>query len=207
MAKARLLAAACDPHCRGAFFLFGGTVFHFLYGSLRLLMGIPCRAPSVDIAALFYLSLAVSRLFLLRAYRERGEWDDITACRFSGRVLFVTAGLMLSLLVETAASPRAGSSFYLLIASGGYAITSVGLAVAELWYLKRLKSPLLSASRAVGLASTLLSSSLFASDVVDSVALLGDGVKTAVRLALYASVILLVLFLAVGLSRKRKSDP
>ena len=193
-----------DPHTRAAFFLVGGTAYHFLYGSFRLIASIRSPMRSPDMAAFFYLSLAVSRLFLLRAYREGGEKD--AACRFSGRVLFVTVGIMLLLLAETATLPQMLSPFYVLIVSGGYAVTSVGLTIAELLYLKRLKSPLLSASRAVGLASTLLSSALFISDVVDSVYLLGDGVKTAVRLIVGALALLILLFFAVGLSYKGKSD-
>ena len=205
MKNVRVSLLVRDPHARGRLFLFGGTAFHFLYGSFRLLMGVLYSAYRVDGAAFFYLSLALSRLFLLRSYRETRE-DTAYACRFCGRALFVTAGILLLWLAQTALSPHPAYPFYVLIVSGGYALTSVSLAIAELWYLRRLKSPLLSASRAVGLASTLLSAAFFLSDVVDSVSVLGDAIKTAVRLALCASALLFVLFLAVGLSQNKKSD-
>ena len=195
-----------DPHARGTLFLFGGTAFHFLYGSFRLLVGILHRAYRVDVTAFFYLSLALARLFLLRCYWERGEEDEALACRFAGRALFVTAGLMLLLIADITAGEPISYPFYALIASGGYAVASAVLAILELWYLKRLKSPLLSASRAVGLASTMLSSFGFISDIFLSVAILPTLIVDALRLMLGAFAFLFVLFLAAGLSCQEKSD-
>lgn len=205
MLKTRLRRFVRDPRARGAFFLVGGTAFHFLYASFRLFTGILYRTYHVDVTALFYLSLAVARLFLLRAYFENREAEEKnTACRFAGRMLFVTVGVMLLLIGETlSGGARSAYPFYALLVSGGYALTSVGLAIAELWYLKRLKSSLLSASRAVGLASTLLSAFGFASDVLLSVARLPSAVIDALRLSLGAFTLLFVFCLAVGLSRQK----
>ena len=206
MIKNRLRRLVRDVHARGAFFLVGGTAFHFLYASFRLLTGILYRTYHVDVTAFFYLSLAVARLFLLRAYFEnREEAEANAACRFAGRMLFVTVGAMLLLIGETlSGGARSAYPFYALLVSGGYAVTSTALAIAELWYLKRLRSPLLTASRAVGLASTLLSAFGFASDVLLSLARLPTAVIDALRLSLGAFTLLFVFSLAVGLSRKKK---
>ena len=208
MLKTRLHRLARDPHVRGAFFLVGGTAFHFLYASFRLLIGVLYRTYHVDVTALFYLSLAVARLFLLRAYFENREGAEAnTACRSAGRMLFVSVGVMLLLIGETlSGGARSAYPFYALLVSGGYAVTSAVLAIAELLYLRRLRSSLLSASRAVGLASTLLSAFGFASDVLLSVTRLPTVVIDALRLSLGAFTLLFVFSLAVGLSRKQKSD-
>ena len=151
MLKSRLHRLVRDPGARGAFFLIGGTTFHFLYGSFRLFTGIFYRSYRIDVTAFFYLSLAVSRLFLLRAYRESKEEDETLACRLAGRVLFFTVAIMLLLIAETLMTgARVHYPFPALLVSGGYAVTSAGLAIAELLYLKRLKSPLLSASGQLG---------------------------------------------------------
>lgn len=208
MIKNRLRRLARDVHARGAFFLIGGTAFHFLYGSFRLLTGVLYRSYHVDVTAFFYLSLAAARLFLLRAYVENRKKEEIsTACRLAGRMLFVTVGVMLLLIGETlSGGARSAYPFYALLVSGGYALTSASLSIAELWYLKRLRSPLLTASRAVGLASTLLSAFGFASDVLLSLARLPTAVIDALRLSLGAFTLLFVFSLAVGLSRKKKRD-
>lgn len=200
MKSAALHRFLSDPHVRGAFFLYTGAAFHFLYGSFRLVTGVLYRPYHVDATAFFYLSLALSRLFLLRAYRvgEKGT-DARYACRVAGRVLYVAVGIMMLLIAETLSGRgRAPYPFYALLVSGGYALTSASLAVAELLYLGRLRSPLLSASRAVGLSSALLSVFNFLTDVFPSFSL---------RLAFGAVTLLFVLFLAVGLSyRYKKSD-
>ncbi|MBE6655258.1 MAG: hypothetical protein E7609_00100 [Ruminococcaceae bacterium] len=204
MIKRRLRLFVHDPHARGAFFLVGGTAFHFLYGSFRLIMGVLYRAYYIDITAFFYLTLAVSRLFLLRAYW--GDEEETTACRYAGRMLFFTVGIMLLLIAETVAGGgRSPYPFYALLVSGGYALTSASLAIAELLYLRRLNSPLLSASRAVGLASTLFSIFGFLSDVLLSVAILPSSLRDALHLTFGAMTLLFVLFLAVGLSHKKKT--
>ena len=205
MKTVRVSLLVRDPHARGTLFLFGGTAFHFLYGSFRLLVGVLYRSYSVDVTAFFYLSLALARLFLLRSQRER-KGAEATACRLAGRALFVTAGLMLLLIADSMAGEPISYPFYALIASGGYAVASASLAILELLYLKRLRSPLLSASRAVGLASTLLSSFGFLSDVLLSIEVLPLPLLEAIRLALGAFVFIFVLFLAAGLSHKQKSD-
>ena len=199
MGKERLHRILRDPHARGAFFLYFGVAFHFLYGSFRLVAGVLYRPFHMDAAAFFYLSLASARLFLLRAYRE-GEKGAAAryACRLAGRVLFVAVGIMMLLIAETLSGRgRAPYPFYALLVSGGYAITSATLSTLELLYLGRLNSPLLSASRAVSLVSAVLSVFNFLSDIVSALVL---------RLALGALTLFFVLFFAIGLSVKEKSD-
>lgn len=207
MLKSRLNHLARNPGARGSFFLIGGTAFHFLYGSFRLFVCVLSVESRVDVAAFFYLSLSLSRLFLLRAHRKSREEDETLACRLAGRVLFFTVAIMLLLIAETLMTgARVHYPFPALLVSGGYAVTSSGLAIAELLYLKRLKSPLLSASRAVGLASALFSAFVFLSDVLLSVALLPPVMTDALGLTMGALTLLFVIFLAVGLSRNPKSD-
>ncbi len=199
MGKERLRRIFRDPHARGAFFLYFGAAFHFLYGGFRLFTGILYRAFRVDATAFFYLSLALSRIVLLRAYRdgERGARRAF-ACRLAGRVLFVAVGIMMLLIAETLSGRgRAPYPFYALLVSGGYAITSATLSTLELLYLGRLRSPILSASRAVSLASAVLSVFNFLTDVFSAFAL---------RLTLGALTLFFVLFFAVGLSVQEKSD-
>ena len=197
MGKERLHRILRDPHARGAFFLYFGAAFHFLYGGFRLVTGVLYRPYRVDAAAFFYLTLALSRLFLLRAYREGERGDSARyACRLAGRVLYVAVGIMMLLIVETLAGRgRAPYPFYALLVSGGYAITSATLSALELLYLGRLKSHILSASRAVSLTAAVLSVFNFFTDVFSYFAL---------RLTLGALSLLFVFFFAVSL--KEKSD-
>lgn len=197
-----------DPTARGAFFLYGGALFHFLYAVFRLVTGILYRQYRIDTAVLFYLSLALNRFLLIRAYRK--ESDEVAvrrACRASGKLLFITAGIMLLLISETVAGGRRihfPRGF--LFVSGTYALFGAISALLELFFLKRLHTPLLSASRTVGLLSALISSFNFLEDLLASSPIFGENVRRTLLLTVGAAILLLVLFLAVGFWQKGKEN-
>ncbi len=193
-----------EPALRGAVFLYSGAVFHFLYGVFRLLIGIFYRHFPMDTVAFFYLSLSFNRLFLIRALHMHGKEGNRRAVRLSGRMLFLTLGLLLLLLAQTAAGGRRSSyPLYTVLVSGGYAVASVFLAVAELFHRRRLKSPLLSASRAVGLTAALLSAFTFLSDLLFFIPPILPALRQALLLSVGAGVFLFVLFFAVGLAKHK----
>lgn len=201
MPKEKIKRLLCDPHARGVLFLYGGAAFHFLYAVYRLFAGVFYRGEHIDAAFLFYGSLAVNRLSIILAYHKRHAPVHVSSALVrAGRFLFLTAGCMLLLLAETIAGARRPTYPRIAIfVSGGYAMLSTVLAALELLYLKRLGSPLLSASRAVGLASTLLSGFTFLEDLLFSLPLFSEAAKRVFLLSLGAAILLFVLFFALGL--------
>lgn len=191
---------------RSMLFLYGGTAFHFLYALFRLLTGARYRASHVDATALFYLSLALNRFFLILAYRDGKEPLELhLTLRRSGRLLFFTVGIMLVLIVEIIAGGRRSSyPMYIAVISGGYAAGAALLSFLELFYLRRLHSPLLSTSRAVGLASTLLSFYTFLGDLLFYIPFSEKG-RLAFLLLFAALFLFVLLFFAFSLTT-RKSD-
>ena len=195
-----------DPTARGAFFLYGGALFHFFYAVFRLITGILYRRYRIDTAVLFYFSLALHRFLLIRAYRK-GNDDAVVrrACRASGKLLFVTAGIMLLLITETVAGGRRiDFPRGFLFVSGTYALLSAISALSELFFFRRLHTPLLSASRTVGLLSALISSFNFCEDSLSSVSVIGEDARRTLLLTVGAAILLLVLFFAVGFLQKGK---
>lgn len=200
MPKEKIKQILSRPEARAVLFLYGGAVFHFLYALYRLLTGILYRRNHMDAAVIFYLSLAANRFSLILAYKRARASDAVdTALSRSGKLLYITVGCMLLLMGETiAGTRRAPYPRFLLLVSGGYAILAAALALLELLYLKRLGSPLLSASRAVGLASAALSSYTFLGDLLYFLKLSPAGRE--VLLLLLGAVILLFLgFFATAL--------
>lgn len=201
--SARLLR---DPVARAVFFLYGGAAFHFFYAAYRLVTGILYRPYHVDITAFFYLTLAVNRLLLIRAYRNRESSAYVrAACRYSGRLLFLTIGIMLLAIVETVAVGRITPyPLYAVLISGGYAFASASLAVSELFVFRRLRNGLLRASRAVGLTAALLSVFAFLGDLLRYASFVSTETERALLLFAGSLVILFVLFFAVWLSSGEK---
>lgn len=201
MPREKIKQLLYEPRARGVLFLYGGAAFHFLYAVYRLFAGVFYRGEDIDAAFLFYVSLAVNRLSIILAYHKRHAPVHVSSALVrAGRFLFLTAGCMLLLLAETIAGARRPTYPRIAIfISGGYAILSTVLASLELLYLKRLGSPLLSASRAVGLAATLLSGFTFLEDLLFSFSFFSEEGRRVVLLSVGAVIFLFVLFLALGL--------
>ena len=201
MPKRTLRRFLSDPAVRGAFFLYGGAAFHFLYALFRFFTGWTMGEPRLDTAALFYLSLGTCRLFLIEAHRQgEGRMCVLRALRRVGRLFFFTALLVLFRL----ASVLQGGGAYptgTVAVSGAYALASSVLAILELWLYRRLTCPILSASRAVGLSSALLSAYTFLSDLLLALSAVGERARLFLLLVLGALIVFLHLFLALGFLR------
>ena len=210
MPKKTIKRFFCEGETRALLFLYGGAAFHFLYAAFRLFSGAFFRQDHIDVAAIFYLSLAINRLSIIFAYRKRHTPVKITAALSrSGKLLYVTAGCMLLLIADTiAGARRAPFPHFAVFVSGTYAMISAALAIAELFYLKRLGSPLLSASRAVGLASALLSGFTFLEDLLFSFSPFSEAFRRILLLSVGSFILLLMLFFAVGFAyfNARKHD-
>lgn len=188
-----------NPSHRAAVFLYVGGTFHFAYATFRFVTGIFYRQYRVDMMAVFYLLLALNRLFLIRALRK----EDISARRYasraSARLLLFTLGVMVLLLLEILSGGK-GREYprYIAFVSGGYAIISATLAIYELVYARRLKSILLTASRTVSLTSALLSAFAFLRDLFFSFfSFLSAEIRFSVLLLLSGAILLFVFALAV----------
>ena len=198
MPKRTLRRLLSDPAARGAFFMYGGAAFHFVYAAFRLLAGGLSGVAHLDTAALFYLSLGTCRLFLIGAYRKSEERERVLrALRRVGKLFFFTALLVLLRLASVVADGGAYPTGALAV-SGGYALVSALLATLELWFYRRLASPVLSASRAVGLSAALLSAYTFLSDVLSAHPAVGERARLFLLLVLGAAIVFLHLFLALG---------
>ena len=198
MPKRTLRRLLSDPAARGAFFMYGGAAFHFLYALFRLVAGVRTGAAYPDAAALFYLSLGTCRLFLIGAYRKGEARARVRrSLLWVGRLFFLTAALVLLRLASVLQGGGAYPSGAIAV-SGAYALASSVLAILELWFYRRLRSPILSASRAVGLSSALLSAYTFLSDLLFALSLVGERARLFLLLVLGALIVFLHLFLALG---------
>lgn len=142
--------------------LYGSLSFNFLYGVLKLVLGIYYGSAWFITLAVYYSLLAVMRFLLLRHVNQNSlgenltsEWKRYRACG----ILLLVMNLALSGMVVLVVHQNQGFSYagYLIYVMAMYAFYNITMAVINIVRYRRLGSPVMSAAKAIGLAAALVS--------------------------------------------------
>ncbi len=151
-----------DTRLRVNVTLCGNAVWNLAYGALQLGLGIYHGSFWFWALAVYYASLAVMRLSLLRCTLRHAPGADmgreLRHYRGCGRVLLLT-NLALSVIVFFMVFRGRTVRHHEIttIAMAAYTFTSLTMAIINLIKYRRLGSPAFSASRAISLASACVS--------------------------------------------------
>lgn len=151
-----------DIHLRAKVTLTGQVLWNGGYAALQLGLGLYHHAAWFYSLAVYYLSLALMRFFLLRhslRYRPGQERrGELRRCRLCGWLFLLMnlalSGMMLFMLREDRLPHHHEIT---TIAMAAYTFTSLTMAIINLHRYRRYNSPLLSASRAISLAAACVS--------------------------------------------------
>lgn len=149
-----------DLPFRGRLSLWGGTAVNACYAVFEVCCALVLGSFWFGALGMYYLLLAAARGLLLHSLYRRGEGraEQLRAAR---RCAWLLLGLNFALTAVTAQMVLAGRGYAypgtLIFVMAFYAFYSVGAAVVNLVRFRRLESPVLSASKVVGLATALVS--------------------------------------------------
>lgn len=149
-----------DLAFRGRLALHASTAVNLCYGLWKLGAGIYYRSLWFGAIAVYYLLLTAARALLLRSVRQkmpdmRREYRTARLCG----VLLLTLTLALSAMTVQMVVGGRGYAYpgYFIFVMAGYAFYAVAFAVVNLVRFRKLNSPVLSASKVLGLATALVS--------------------------------------------------
>jgi len=147
-----------DAELRVKISLYGTLIYNAAYAALQIGMGLWHGSVWFFSLAVYYILLVIMRFFLLRDIRActvgQNMEKELLRYRFCGMMLTIMnaalAGMMFFMM-------RFGSGFshhYITtIAMAAYTFTSFTVAIVNAVRYKRFKSPVLSASKSISLAS------------------------------------------------------
>lgn len=140
--------------------LLGSTVFNLCYALFKLGFGLYYRSFWFGAIAVYYLLLAVIRAFLFGMSHRTSEnlSHEYRVARSCGWLLFA---LNLALSAVTVQMVLDGKGYhypgYLIFAAAAYAFYTATMSIVQLVRFRKLKSPVLSASKVLNLAVALVS--------------------------------------------------
>lgn len=149
-----------DLPFRGRISLHLSTGVNLCYALFKLCAGIYYHSIWFGALAVYYLVLTAARVLLLRTVREQ-ETDltrEYRAQRMCGGLLFVLNLALSAVTIQMVVDGR-GYAYpgYLIFVVAGYAFYSVSAAIVNLVRFRKLNRPALAASKALGLATALVS--------------------------------------------------
>lgn len=159
-ARALLRRYSADLTFRGWVSLLLSTAINSLYALFKLGTGIYYRSLWFGAVGLYYLLLAGTRAYLLLKSRgqEQSLCQGYRVSRNCGILLLV---LSLALSAVALQMVRDGKGYHypgsLIFAAAMYAFYAVTIAIRNLIRFRRLRSPVLSASKVLALATALVS--------------------------------------------------
>jgi len=147
-----------DAHFRAGVFLHQGFVINLLYITIKLVTGIYCRSAWLVWLAVYYALLAGMRVLLILRLNERDEAAALRRYRLCGILLLFMNQALTALVVHIVQQNRGFTYPGLLIyAMAAYAFYAVIMSVVNMVKTRRLKSPVLSAVRAINLVAAIVS--------------------------------------------------
>lgn len=151
-----------DPHLRVKISLYGSVGMNTLYGLMQLVSGLYYHSVWFYALAGYYALLAVMRYFLLKETRKDKpgenrfmEWLHYRLCG----VLLLVMNLTLSVIVTYIVWQNRGFEYHPIhtIAMAAYTFTAMTMAIINVVKYRRYESPVMSAAKAISLASALVS--------------------------------------------------
>lgn len=142
--------------------LYGTFVANVLFGIIQLITGFFFESLWFYALAFYYATLAFMRFFILRKFLRRESVDDKTweykNYRLSGIFLLVLSSALLGIVIYMVFYNRGFSYHYIYtIALALYTFILVSIAIVNVIKYKKYQSPVMSASKAINLASALVS--------------------------------------------------
>ncbi len=147
-----------DPRFRAEVSLYLGLFVNLLYIAVKLASGIVYRSVWFIALAVYYLILAVMRLMLARRLNVRDEVSQLRRYRLCGIMLLFMNQALAGIVVLMVRHDR-GFEYpgYLIYAMATYSFYAVTVAVINIVRIRKHKSPVLSAAKAVDLVAALVS--------------------------------------------------
>ncbi len=151
-----------DAHLRVKISLYTSVVINAVYSVFQLALGIYHASVWFYALAMYYFCLVLMRFFLLRDIRNTTPGENMAAelkrYRFCGIVL-LCINLALAVIVFYITWQNRGFKHHYIttIAMAAYTFTAFTLAVINLVKYRKYKSPVISATKAIGLASATVS--------------------------------------------------
>lgn len=151
-----------DVRLRTNVTLSGHVVWNGAYAALQLGLGVYHKSAWFYSLALYYASLAVMRLFLVRytlrhkpGEKMRDEWHRYRICGWVFLVLNMALTVMIFYMVYRNRTVRHHE--ITTIAMAAYTFTSLTMAILNVIKYRKYNSPAFSASKAISLASACVS--------------------------------------------------
>lgn len=151
-----------DAHWRVKISLLGTVSLNILYVFMQLASGILYRAAWFYALAVYYALLIIMRVFLLRNTSKtipgRNKLSEFYRYRFCGFLLLVMTQA-LALIVFYIVRRNRGYNYHPIhtIAMAAYTFTSLTMAIINVIKYRKFESPLMSAAKAISLASAAVS--------------------------------------------------
>lgn len=151
-----------DPRLRMNVTLTGNVVWNGAYAALQLGLGWYHRSFWFGFLGGYHLCLALMRLTLVSYSRRHALGEDRDAegkrCRLCGwALLLVNLALAMRILLTLREGRLVAHHPITTIAMATYTFTSLTMAIVNIFRYRKYQSPVLSASRAISLASALVS--------------------------------------------------
>lgn len=140
--------------------LHASTGFNLCYALFKLFVGIYYRSLWFGAIAVYYICLTVIRALLLRETYQKGsnQKREYRTARLCGSLLLLLTIALSAMVVQMVVHGK-GYQYpgTLIFVVALYAFYSITIAIINLVRFRKLNSPVLSASKALGLATALVS--------------------------------------------------
>lgn len=149
-----------DLSFRGRLSLHASTAVNLCYALFKLGAGVYYRSLWFGAVAVYYICLTVIRGLLLRSVRQKdtNQRREYQTTRLCGHLLFLLtlalSAMAMQMVVHGKGYQYPGSLIFVVAL---YAFYSTTMAIINLVRFRRLNSPVLSASKVLGLATALVS--------------------------------------------------
>ncbi len=171
-----------DTRLRVNVSLYGSLAWNLLYGAFQLWLGIYHRTFWFSSLGAYYICLAVMRFFLVRHTTKYAPGEkmrvEIEKYRNCGWV-FLVMNLALTLIIFFMVYWNRTFLHHMItaIAMAAYTFTSLTVAIVNVVKYRKYNSPVFSASKAISLASALVSMLTLESTMLNT---FSDGTVTAI---------------------------
>lgn len=142
--------------------LIAGGAWNFLYAALQLGMGVYHRSAWFSTLCVYYLSLGIMRLFLVRhtvrhlpGEKMTKEWKQYRLCGYIFLLMNLAMSCMMLYMIRK--NRVTHHSEITTIALAAYTFTTLTVAVINVVKYRKYKSPAMSAAKAISLAAACVS--------------------------------------------------
>lgn len=180
--------------------LYISTLTNLIYAVFKLVAGIIYRSWWFGTIGGYYIVLCIARLSLLHHMRQSNSdvCRDVRIYRTCGILLFVLNIALSGMVIQMI---HKGQNYhypgFLIYAMAAYAFYSLTIAIVNLVRYRRLNNPVLSASKAIGLATALVA--ILALQTAMFVAFGGETIEVLFNILTGSAVCIAIFGMAIGM--------